>query len=289
MSIVRNAKEEQNKGLRSKGDGKYYELHHILPKSLFPNWKRRKTNLVLLTAKEHYFVHELLYKIYPSAEMASAWFRLSTDKRRKVTMREYERSRIEYSKWCSKTRKGTGNPSFGKVWYTNGKENVKSEACPEGFVKGRVLRKTFETVEDFLNYQKNGDRKFPNMTRSEVMQQVAKYRKSGGCGWKLSEETRKKLSESHRGSKNGNFGIGNQKGKKWYNNGVVNKLSFDKPEGFTEGKLVKNPNIRYSSDLWICLETKEKHTLKEWRSLGFPTGNMYLQGTSKGLHFKKFV
>ena len=61
MSIVRNAKEEQNKGLRSKGDGKYYELHHILPKSLFPNWKRRKTNLVLLTAKEHYFVHELLY------------------------------------------------------------------------------------------------------------------------------------------------------------------------------------------------------------------------------------
>ena len=108
-------------------------------------------------------------------------------------------------------------------------------------------------------------------------------------GKHLSEETRKKLSESHRGSKNGNFGIGNQKGKKWYNNGVVNKLSFDKPEGFTEGKLVKNPNIHYSSDLWICLETKEKHTLREWRSLGFPTGNMYLHGTPKGLHFKRFV
>lgn len=47
---------------RLKGDGNYYERHHILPKSL--GGPDTKENLVLLTAKEHYICHMLLIKIY---------------------------------------------------------------------------------------------------------------------------------------------------------------------------------------------------------------------------------
>ena len=47
---------------RTKNDNFYYEKHHIIPKSL--GGSNSTDNLVLLTAREHYIAHVLLYNHY---------------------------------------------------------------------------------------------------------------------------------------------------------------------------------------------------------------------------------
>ena len=105
--IINNAKSQN----RDKKLG-YYELHHILPKSLFPLWKNRKSNKVLLTAREHFFCHQLLSKIYPTEQMTYALhaFTSRPNADYKITSREYQRIREEYAVLVSKRFKGKKRP-----------------------------------------------------------------------------------------------------------------------------------------------------------------------------------
>ena len=84
---------------RCKYAGTYYERHHIIPKSL--GGTNDKTNLVLLSAREHYIAHLLLYNHYKSIcdnyafrKMAYALVSMaSTNKnmqRMSLTSRQYE-------------------------------------------------------------------------------------------------------------------------------------------------------------------------------------------------------
>jgi hypothetical protein len=93
---------------RTRKNGDYYECHHILPKSLFPLWKNRKSNKVLLTAREHFFVHQLLTKIYPGSEMTFAIhaFVSRPNADYKITSREYERIKKSFSKLQSERMTG---------------------------------------------------------------------------------------------------------------------------------------------------------------------------------------
>lgn len=101
MQIISAAKNQVKLGLRPKT--KYYQLknfpnqtfefHHILPRSLFPNWVTRGSNIVPLTVREHFFCHQLLYKIYNCSEMQIAIFMMSHKMGKKISSKMYEECR----------------------------------------------------------------------------------------------------------------------------------------------------------------------------------------------------
>ena len=90
-SIIDKAKSSN----RVKTRESYYESHHIIPKCL--GGDNSKTNLALLTAREHYIVHKCLAKIhehdskvYRKMIYALHRFIYSKNADYKITSREYE-------------------------------------------------------------------------------------------------------------------------------------------------------------------------------------------------------
>lgn len=47
-------------------DNQYIERHHILPKSIFPEYIKDDWNIAKLTAKDHFIAHHNLFKMFPS-------------------------------------------------------------------------------------------------------------------------------------------------------------------------------------------------------------------------------
>lgn len=92
----------------------YYEVHHIIPRSM--GGSDHPSNLVELTAKEHYIAHMLLYKIHNHSEygsaMVKAWFCMSTigDRNNRYYSRTYELARLRYVESITGTKHPRHNP-----------------------------------------------------------------------------------------------------------------------------------------------------------------------------------
>ena len=99
----------------------YYENHHIIPKSL--GGIDDMSNMVKLTAKQHYVAHHLLWRHYKKIDdfesakkMLYAFWAMSTQKkdgRRYINASNYEVIRNEYSKIRSIATSGSNNPNYG--------------------------------------------------------------------------------------------------------------------------------------------------------------------------------
>ena len=107
-------------------EGEYFETHHKVPLSL--GGSNEKSNLVNLTAREHYIAHLLLVKITevggnPQAhgKMLYAfncmkWGRCKGKRSFKFNSRLYQKIKEQYSNLRSKVMKTSTNPSKNKQW-----------------------------------------------------------------------------------------------------------------------------------------------------------------------------
>lgn len=116
----------------------YYESHHIIPKCM--NGFDEPNNIARLTGREHYLVHHLLTKIYPSNEKLLYAFKMmcccgSSKQHRaipKLTSKQYALLRNEFSKSVSKMMKGN-KFWFGKTHTEDTKNTIKEKLKNRNF------------------------------------------------------------------------------------------------------------------------------------------------------------
>lgn len=154
----------------------YAERHHIVPRSL--GGADDASNLVSLTAREHFICHWLLTKMHTGesrGKMINALYMMqgqSTHQKRyesKITSRIYKNLREEYAAYISKLNKGRIQPP---------EEKAKQIAA----ITGRKRAPFSEEWRAKLSAAKSGE----NNNRYGVV---------------FSEETRKKIGDKLRGKK----------------------------------------------------------------------------------------
>lgn len=240
IKIIEKAKTE-NRAKLKKNNPKYiyYEEHHIIPKSIDKTLIEEKTNLVLLTAREHFICHLLIWKHYKKLhniinerKMSKAIRKLNNNGKYSSKIYSNYKLNLSHSKEAkekmSLTRKklfdenkidnsGENNPMFGKLSIFKDNEFM--------YIKKEELKK----------YLSDGWIKKGLSKTSETRNKIAESRK----GTKLSEETKQKISITNKGRISGMKGkhhtditkdklSENSKNRIWISNNIINKTKFIK-------------------------------------------------------------
>lgn len=111
----------------------YFEIHHIVPRSL--GGSNKKDNLVMFTAREHFVAHMLLWRANPNDislmraahMMSTRWVSgMRGGSQKAIHSKTYAKLRQEYAEAVSVQCSGEGNPFFGKVHSEKTREKMKA-------------------------------------------------------------------------------------------------------------------------------------------------------------------
>lgn len=220
---------------RVKGDGNYYEKHHIIPRSLGGN--DAKDNLVLLTAREHFLAHYLLWKFNPCKETAFAFhgmcFMKNNYQHRTYTMissKVYQKLRIQCANYNKEYHHSEETKQ--KISENNKGKHHMSEEHKNKLRMINTERHPSEETRHKMSISRKGriftDEHKLNLSKAAKKRIITEEEK------KKMSETRKRLHIVTRGST----------GMHWYNNGIIQLSAFECPEGFIKGRLPYSENTK---------------------------------------------
>jgi predicted metal-binding transcription factor (methanogenesis marker protein 9) len=147
--ILESQRQNRKKLKRTDPNFIYYEKHHVLPKSLFQEYKREKWNLVLLTAQEHIRCHKLLMDMTTDIsrhKMICAYWKMAqtydeTMNRVEMSPFEYQQARELFSATITTLNQKPCKESTKKlISIANGGRSPSREAV-ENSVKARKGKK----------------------------------------------------------------------------------------------------------------------------------------------------
>ena len=249
-------------------DTAYVERHHIVPKSLCPLMANVESNLVKLTASEHFMVHYYLWKYCKEEKKDSIWERkmwcalikMYSQVQQYMSETEAIQASIKFSEIRTNCcLSGKNNPMYGKNWqdYSDA-ETIKQHRIN---VSNAVKKWHSEHVHPMQGKHHDEDAiKSISKTMSTLkwwnngIHQVRSVECPEGYvhgRLKLSEEHKMKIrknSPRKYGKDNPMFGkhltleqrrkmSDSRKGRHWFNNGVENRFCVECPKGFLAGRL----------------------------------------------------
>ena len=167
------------------------ESHHIAPSSIFPHLKNEADNIIILTPREHYIAHLLLYKMFDGSnqdKMLRAIFLMSSRNKQKSS-KIYQSLRLKWSetmKACNPTKRKEVALKISKALTGRTKET-------HDYIKISAEKRAAYTEEN-SEWLKKSREKF-----RDTISQMSKEERQKLFGHECSEEQRKKFSENRRG------------------------------------------------------------------------------------------
>lgn len=184
------------RGLDKKALEGYYEKHHILPKCM--GGDNSKSNLVLLTGREHFIAHRLLNKIYPNnRKLLYAIIIMAGDPRELREIRIASRSYEFLKNKFSEGQRGELNPS------SRPEVREKMSAAQNKRTDVRGGYKISEQGRINMSMSKKGTPL--SEAHKEKISRATKGRKSNLKGIKIPQERKDRISEKLKGRKKPEF------------------------------------------------------------------------------------
>lgn len=227
--------QNEDRGIKKlKDHGMYFNIHHVVPKSL--GGSNDPSNLVKLTHREHFLAHRYLYYMYKDSSdsiakrnMTYGWLLLSNHG--KHNEGEYAELKKEVSIMMSK-KVGNKNPMFGIPLSKERKDNLRKANLGKRHSKDSKCEIGKSSQERWDDGSMDKRRK---LTKDEEDIRRDKISKSQ-LGVGFTKEHKQNISKTKLGNKNPMFG------RKWFNNGIKDKMLDPKkpiPSGYVLGRVKK--------------------------------------------------